>query len=89
MFSGNITLGGDNIIDPTALRNQILSQNLSLTSDVVDWLINATLNRSVGVRNKQFHCITKTCPCNIQRTFSASKISLEIFLIFSIVLLKT
>ena len=46
-LSGNITLGGDNIIDPSKLRNQILSQNLSLTSDVIDWLLNATLNRRV------------------------------------------
>ena len=48
VISGDITLGGNNIIDPTELRNRILSQNLSLTSDVVDWLINATLNRRVG-----------------------------------------
>lgn len=42
--TGNVTLGGDNIINPTELRDRILSQNL-LTSDVVDWLVNATLNR--------------------------------------------
>ena len=45
--SGNITLGGDNIIDPSSLRNQIVNQDFNLTSDVVDWLLNATLNRRV------------------------------------------
>ncbi|XP_045158186.2 phospholipid-transporting ATPase ABCA1-like isoform X2 [Mercenaria mercenaria] len=45
---GNFTLG-NSVIDPAKIRQQIIDQNLNLTSDVVDWLLNATLNRQLFV----------------------------------------
>lgn len=45
---GNFTLG-NRVINPATIRQQIIDQNLNLSSDVVDWLLNATLNRQIFV----------------------------------------
>ncbi|XP_060560202.1 phospholipid-transporting ATPase ABCA1-like [Ruditapes philippinarum] len=45
---GNFTLG-NSVINPARIRQQIIDQNLNLSSDVIDWLLNATLNRQIFV----------------------------------------